>query len=77
MPALEAPEDRTITTLYVGNIGENTTEDELRLVNAAVRWCNLSVIASGKKLLFGVGGRGTGNVLSVYFFSLGVIKQVC
>ena len=30
MPALEAPEDRTITTLYVGNIGENTTEDELR-----------------------------------------------
>ena len=30
MPALEPPEDRQITTLYVGNIGENTTEDELR-----------------------------------------------
>ena len=32
MPRLEPPEDRTITTLYVGNLGETVTEKELRLV---------------------------------------------
>ncbi|XP_067139758.1 pre-mRNA-splicing factor RBM22 [Centruroides vittatus] len=30
MPKLEAPEDKTITTLYVGNLGERITEKELR-----------------------------------------------
>lgn len=29
MPALPAPEDKTITTLYIGNIG-NLTEQDLR-----------------------------------------------
>ncbi|XP_052752298.1 pre-mRNA-splicing factor RBM22 [Galleria mellonella] len=30
MPALPPPEDRTVTTLYVGNLPDNITEDELR-----------------------------------------------
>lgn len=30
MPALPPPEDRTVTTLYIGNLPENITEDELR-----------------------------------------------
>ena len=32
MPKLDPPEDRTITTLYVGNLGEKITEKELRWV---------------------------------------------
>ncbi|CAG2062733.1 unnamed protein product [Timema podura] len=30
MPKLEAPEDKTITTLYVGNLGDKLTEKDLR-----------------------------------------------
>lgn len=30
MPKLEPPEDKTITTLYVGNLGEKITEKELK-----------------------------------------------
>ncbi|CAG0903946.1 unnamed protein product [Darwinula stevensoni] len=30
MPQLEPPDDKSITTLYVGNLGENTTEEMLR-----------------------------------------------
>ncbi|XP_015915159.1 pre-mRNA-splicing factor RBM22 [Parasteatoda tepidariorum] len=30
MPKLETPEDKTITTLYVGNLGEKITEKELK-----------------------------------------------
>ncbi|XP_045775811.1 pre-mRNA-splicing factor RBM22 [Maniola jurtina] len=30
MPALPPPEDRTVTTLYIGNLPENITEEELR-----------------------------------------------
>ncbi|XP_035211348.1 pre-mRNA-splicing factor RBM22-like [Stegodyphus dumicola] len=30
MPKLEPPEDKTITTLYVGNLGEKVTEKELK-----------------------------------------------
>ncbi|XP_071105673.1 pre-mRNA-splicing factor RBM22-like [Haliotis cracherodii] len=30
MPKLEAPEDKTITTLYVGNLGDKVTEQDLR-----------------------------------------------
>lgn len=30
MPALPPPEDKTVTTLYIGNLPENITEDELR-----------------------------------------------
>lgn len=30
MPKISPPEDRSITTLYVGNIGEDTTEKEIR-----------------------------------------------
>jgi len=30
LPKLEAPEDRTVTTLYVGNLGEKVGEKELR-----------------------------------------------
>ena len=30
MPQLEPPEDRTITTLYVGNLGDKIGEQELR-----------------------------------------------
>lgn len=30
MPKLDPPEDRSITTLYVGNLGEKITEKELR-----------------------------------------------
>lgn len=30
MPKLEPPEDKTITTLYVGNLGDKLTEDDLR-----------------------------------------------
>ncbi|XP_004926745.1 pre-mRNA-splicing factor RBM22 [Bombyx mandarina] len=30
MPALPPPEDKTVTTLYVGNLPDNVTEDELR-----------------------------------------------
>lgn len=32
MPKLEAPEDRSITTLYVGNLDEIVEEKDLRLV---------------------------------------------
>ncbi|GBP44250.1 Pre-mRNA-splicing factor RBM22 [Eumeta japonica] len=30
MPALPPPEDRTVTTLYIGNLPDNITEDDLR-----------------------------------------------
>lgn len=30
MPALPPPEDRTVTTLYIGNLPENVSEDELK-----------------------------------------------
>lgn len=30
MPKLEPPEDKSITTLYVGNLGERISEKELR-----------------------------------------------
>lgn len=30
MPALPPPEDRTVTTLYIGNLPDNITEEELR-----------------------------------------------
>ncbi|KAJ2949486.1 hypothetical protein O0L34_g15407 [Tuta absoluta] len=30
MPALPPPEDRTVTTLYIGNLSDNCTEEELR-----------------------------------------------
>lgn len=30
LPTLEVPEDKTITTLYVGNIGEHVTETDIR-----------------------------------------------
>lgn len=30
MPALPPPEDRTVTTLYIGNLPENILEEELR-----------------------------------------------
>lgn len=30
MPKLEKPEDQTITTLYVGNLNDITTEKDLR-----------------------------------------------
>jgi hypothetical protein len=30
MPKLEPPEDKTITTLYVGNLGDNIEETDLR-----------------------------------------------
>jgi pre-mRNA-splicing factor RBM22/SLT11 len=30
MPTLEPPEDKTITTLYVGNLGDKLTEKDLR-----------------------------------------------
>lgn len=30
MPKLEPPEDKTITTLYVGNLGDKITEKELK-----------------------------------------------
>lgn len=30
LPTLEKPEDKTITTLYVGNIGEHVTETDIR-----------------------------------------------
>lgn len=32
MPKLEIPEDQTITTLYVGNLNDITTEKDLRYV---------------------------------------------
>lgn len=32
MPTLETPEDKTITTLYLGNLG-TLTESDLRLVD--------------------------------------------
>ena len=32
MPKLEPPEDKTITTLYVGNLGEKITESDLKSV---------------------------------------------
>lgn len=31
MPKLDSPEDKTITTLYVGNLGDRIGEKELRL----------------------------------------------
>ena len=34
MPKLEPPEDKTITTLYVGNLGEKITEKELKYVGS-------------------------------------------
>ena len=30
MPKLDVPEDKTITTLYVGNLGEKIGEKELK-----------------------------------------------
>lgn len=30
MPKLEPPEDKTITTLYIGNLGEKITEKDLK-----------------------------------------------
>lgn len=30
MPALPPPEDKTVTTLYIGNLDDNCTEEELR-----------------------------------------------
>jgi pre-mRNA-splicing factor RBM22/SLT11 len=33
MPKLEPPDDRSITTLYIGNLAEKVTENELRYVN--------------------------------------------
>lgn len=30
MPALPPPEDKTVTTLYIGNLPDNISEDELR-----------------------------------------------
>ena len=30
MPALDPPEDKSITTLYVGNLGDNVTEKDLK-----------------------------------------------
>lgn len=30
MPALPPPEDRTVTTLYIGNLPDNISEEELR-----------------------------------------------
>lgn len=30
MPALPPPEDRSITTLYIGNLADGITEDTLR-----------------------------------------------
>ena len=30
MPKLEVPEDKTVTTLYVGNLGDKVGEKELR-----------------------------------------------
>lgn len=32
MPRLDPPEDKTITTLYVGGLGDTITETDLRLV---------------------------------------------
>lgn len=32
MPKLDDPEDKSITTLYIGNLGERISEKELRLV---------------------------------------------
>ena len=32
LPRLDAPEDKSITTLYVGNIGEKMLEKELRKI---------------------------------------------
>ena len=34
MPKLEPPEDRSISTLYVGNLGEKITEQDLRYVSS-------------------------------------------
>lgn len=33
MPRLDVPEDKSITTLYIGGLGENVTDSELRLVH--------------------------------------------
>lgn len=33
MPKLEPPDDRSITTLYIGNLAEKVTENELRYVH--------------------------------------------
>ena len=33
MPRLDPPEDKTITTLYVGGLGDTITETDLRFVN--------------------------------------------
>ncbi len=30
MPRLDPPEDKSITTLYIGGLGENVTDSELR-----------------------------------------------
>jgi pre-mRNA-splicing factor RBM22/SLT11 len=32
MPKLEPPDDRSITTLYIGNLADKVTENELRYV---------------------------------------------
>ena len=31
MPKLTPPEDKSITTLYIGNVGEDFMDDDLRL----------------------------------------------
>lgn len=36
MPRLDPPDDKTITTLYVGGLGDTITESDLRCVGAAV-----------------------------------------
>ena len=36
MPALDPPEDNSITTLYVGNLGDNVTEKDLKYVICCV-----------------------------------------
>lgn len=40
MPKLEPPEDRTISTLYVGNLGEKITEQDLRWVTSSFKLAN-------------------------------------
>lgn len=61
MPRLDPPDDKTITTLYVGGLGDTITESDLRCVGAFA--CIFYALGTshlqGRKSVFQGGGKKT------------------
>ena len=72
-PRLDPPEDKTITTLYVGGLGDTITETDLRFVNI-ILWTICTFTCPGI-IFFGKNLRKHDNsVPSTFFFSYCIVS---